>query len=36
VSIDEQQPWVAIPEDLFPERSDCRSGRRRWGKPLKP
>jgi hypothetical protein len=35
-SVDELESWVAIPEDLFPECSDCESGLRRWGKLLKP
>jgi hypothetical protein len=35
-SVDELESWVAIPEDLFPECSDCESGLLRWGKLLKP
>jgi hypothetical protein len=35
-SADELESWVAIPEDLFPKCSDCKSGLRRWGKLLKP
>jgi hypothetical protein len=36
VSVDEQWPSVAIPEDLFPECSDCGYGQQRRVKPLKP
>jgi hypothetical protein len=36
VSADELESWVAIPDDLFPECSNCESGLRRWGKLLKP